>query len=342
MMSRVCFTIEETQEMIRRGYHMLLAGDEIALRQLPRGHWIGGTTPYFMGDTGGEISKDKLLVTGIPGYCLNTKINTYDVNTIPGIYHDIPENGFGFILIPAFSDIHYEFALKAPNFSDFASRPLLGWITGILLDEMGKSTPGVINGETGEIFTDKAMMMAVQLPANKTAEINILNIFKQGSGDVISFPQNGFKTTEAIINGQPVNFAKYILENSIDTKLPLVADYSGTGINISIQSVDAEKQEVTFYAPVFKDMSYRFASPVDYFKDFMSEVLEGEFAEFYSTSDVNKKFIMFSCNCILNFLYSNLEGLKTGEMTGPITFGEIAYQLLNQTLVYLTIHDVTV
>jgi hypothetical protein len=26
-------------------------------------------------------------------------------------------------------------------------------------------------------------------------------------------------------------------------------------------------------------------------------------------------------------------------MFGPMTFGEVAYQLLNQTLVYLTIHD---
>ena len=32
-----------------------------------------------------------------------------------------------------------------------------------------------------------------------------------------------------------------------------------------------------------------------------------------------------------------LEGKKTGAFTGPITFGEIAYQLLNQTLVYLEV-----
>ena len=45
----------------------------------------------------------------------------------------------------------------------------------------------------------------------------------------------------------------------------------------------------------------------------------------------------FSCNCVLNYLYAGLEGKKTGEFNGPATFGEIAYQLLNQTLVYLTI-----
>ena len=50
--------------------------------------------------------------------------------------------------------------------------------------------------------------------------------------------------------------------------------------------------------------------------------------------------VVFSCNCILNYLYSELEGKRTGSITGPITFGEIAYQLLNQTLAYATIQDV--
>jgi hypothetical protein len=35
-----------------------------------------------------------------------------------------------------------------------------------------------------------------------------------------------------------------------------------------------------------------------------------------------------------------LEGKTTAGMTGPMTFGEIAYQLLNQTLVYLEVRDV--
>ena len=46
---------------------------------------------------------------------------------------------------------------------------------------------------------------------------------------------------------------------------------------------------------------------------------------------------VFSCNCILNYLYGELEGKKTPPYTGPVTFGEVAYQLLNQTLVYCEI-----
>jgi hypothetical protein len=39
----------------------------------------------------------------------------------------------------------------------------------------------------------------------------------------------------------------------------------------------------------------------------------------------------------LNYAYADLEGKKTGSFVGPITFGEVAYMLLNQTLVYLSI-----
>jgi hypothetical protein len=35
----------------------------------------------------------------------------------------------------------------------------------------------------------------------------------------------------------------------------------------------------------------------------------------------------------------DLEGQRTANITGPFTFGEIAYQLLNQTLVYLSVED---
>lgn len=339
-MNRVLFSIDEVKEMISRGYHMFLAGDETAIQQLPRGHWIAGTTPYFMGDSGGLITKDKILVTGVPGYTVNVKKHVYDVDSISNVYQDIPDNGFGFILIPAFSEIHKDFALKAPNFPNFATKPLLGWISGVLLDDLGKSTPKVINGETGEYYTDKALMMAVQLPPDKIADIGILNIFKQGSGDTITFDTDGFSATEAWVNGSVVNFADYVLENKVDTKLPLVADYSGAAINISIQAVDADNHEVSFYAPVFKDVRYRFAAPVDnYFREFMSLVLEGDFEENININMSNEKQILFSCNCILNFVYSNLEGLKTGQMVGPITFGEVAYQLVNQTLVYLTIYN---
>ncbi len=49
--------------------------------------------------------------------------------------------------------------------------------------------------------------------------------------------------------------------------------------------------------------------------------------------------VPFACNCVLNFLYGKLEGAQAG-LPGPFTFGEIAYQLLNQTMVYCDVIDV--
>jgi hypothetical protein len=43
------------------------------------------------------------------------------------------------------------------------------------------------------------------------------------------------------------------------------------------------------------------------------------------------------CNCILNFMFGELEGKAIGGVQGPVTFGEIAYQLLNQTMVVIRI-----
>jgi hypothetical protein len=168
--------------------------------------------------------------------------------------------------------------------------------------------------------------MHVTLPRGRRASIGIVNLFRQGGGDVISFEEEGFSVRTCVAAGKKVNFAEYLVSRKIDTRLPLVADYSGTMVNVSFQAVDEKAGTVALYAPVFKDVQYRIAEPVpDYVKDFAVSMPSGS---------VNPA---FSCNCILNYLYAGLEGKKTGSITGPITFGEIAYQLLNQTLVYLEI-----
>lgn len=82
------------------------------------------------------------------------------------------------------------------------------------------------------------------------------------------------------------------------------------------------------YAPVFPLVEYKIALPVqNYEKQFEVELSKNNVTPF------------FSCNCILNYLYANLEGKKTGDIVGPMTFGEVAYILLNQTMVYITIED---
>src|SRR2546426_2004986 len=41
----------------------------------------------------------------------------------------------------------------------------VGWVTGIHLNDLGKETPKVFNGKTGEVFADQAIACHVSLPA---------------------------------------------------------------------------------------------------------------------------------------------------------------------------------
>jgi hypothetical protein len=97
-------------------------------------------------------------------------------------------------------------------------------------------------------------------------------------------------------------------------------------INVSFNKICKEERKISLYAPVFHGVEYKIASPLNNFSD--------EFNAELAKTQIEP---LFSCNCILNYLHANLEGKKTGNITGPITFGEIAYILLNQTMVYLTI-----
>ena len=93
------------------------------------------------------------------------------------------------------------------------------------------------------------------------------------------------------------------------------------------RTVDPKAGKVSLYAPVFKDRTYRVAKPVpDYVQAFKA-----------ATSSMSRD-VPFAYNCVLNYLYGKLEGTQAG-LPGPFTFGEIAYQLLNQTMVYCDVVD---
>nr|WP_321404786.1 hypothetical protein [uncultured Desulfobacter sp.] len=319
----------EVVKLITAGKKMILAADEKVLNDLPKGQWIAGTIPYFMDADGGKFTQDKVFVTELADYVDSVDVQVYSKEALSNVYTDAPGNGFSFIIIPATSPTHISFSIDGPNYPEFATKPLIGWISGVFLDELGQSTPKIYNGNTGKSYTDSAVVMHIGLPANKMAQVNIINLFESGDGDTITFNQEGFSIKDAVVNGKSVNFAEYILGKNIDTRLPLVADMYGAMINTSFQSVDEAQKTVHLYAPVFQEVEYKIAKPVsDYVSEFNQLIPKG-------IGDT----VFFSCNCILNYLYAELEGKKTADITGPMTFGEIAYQLLNQTMAYIVIED---
>lgn len=325
---KTLYKVSEVSEMIKSGEILLLSGDEQAINKLPKGKWIAGTIPYFMSERGGVLTHNEIQVVKLPPFITDFTIKSYSVNELKNIPKDYLSNGFSYIIIPAFSDALINYAKDCSTYEGLFNRPLIGWVSGVELARVGKTKAKVINGITGEMTDSKAVVMHIDLPANKYAKIDKINLFKQGQGDVITFNTPGLEFYECKVNGKNTNFYEYIISNDIDTKLPLVADYMGAMINVSIQGIDSETGKVILFAPTFPGIEYKIAKPVnDYEKEF--------------TAELNKANIspLFSCNCILNYHYAHLEGKKTGNVFGPITFGEIAYMLLNQTMVYLTIED---
>jgi len=318
-------SFDDTVNLINGGKQLHIAGSEGILRKLPKGEWIGGSTEYFMTEGGGKISDDRLFVTELQYEKL--RVASYGARNIANIASDAYDNGFSIVIIPFDSDVHKEYAQNAAGYKDMFLKNIIGWISGVNLGKSGQ-TPIAVNGRTGEVFSDKAVVMHCQVPENKTVSLNIVNIFSQDeSSPLIEFKEEGFSVKNCFINGKETPFADYIAKNGINTQLPLVGDYSGSGVNISFKLI--ENGVVNFYAPVFSGIKYRIAKSIPDYADAFRRRLSG----------ISDKNAAFSCNCILNFLYGELEGKNIKEFGGPITFGEIAYQLLNQTLVYVDITE---
>ena len=321
-------SIAEASALIANGHFMSVAGDESALRQLPPGHWIGGTIPYFIGSEGGITTKDSVYVQLIECFAQPPRLSLRTIDELPAICREAPDNGYSLLIIPAFSEAHRRFAENAPNYEEMYMKPLVGWIAGVHLAELGNRQPLVVLGETLEFSDAKAAVIDVALPDHRYAQVEIVNPFQAAPMPAIRFPTSGFSASACEIDGQSQNFAEYLTSHQVDTRLPLVADYCGALINVSIRNIDLENGRVDFYAPVFAGSEYRLASPLtDYVRTFAAALPDG------------LKQPEFACNCVLNFLYSELEGKQAGAIGGPMTFGEIGYQLLNQTMALLTIGE---
>ncbi|MDR1509251.1 MAG: hypothetical protein LBS53_06395 [Synergistaceae bacterium] len=318
-------TFEQTAAMIAEHKLLHISGAEALLRKLPPGSWIGGSTEYFLAEGGGQVRNDVLDVLELD--FSEYRFASYDTQTLPNITHDAYDNGFSIIILPFDSEAHRQYAQNASDYEGIFSKNIVGWVAGINLEATGQ-TPVAVNGASGEVLTDKAAVLHISLPQGKIAQLSIVNIFgADAKSPVITFAEDGFTAKNCFVDGKETVFADYIARNGLDTKLPLIGDYAGAGVNISAKSVSGGI--VHFYAPVFKGIEYRFADAIpDYVKAFQGKI-----------NEIANRDSVFACNCILNFLYGGLEGKDIGGFYGPITFGEVAWQLLNQTLVYLQIID---
>lgn len=318
------FDRDATAALIRSGKRLVLAGDEALLASLPPGNWIGGTIPYFMGRDGGVRSTEDAYVAELPGD--HAGVYRYGPRGLPHIARHHPGHGFTVLLLPAFSTVHTTFARDATGYPGLFDRPLVGWISGVALEDVGTVAPKVFDGTTGESTADQGVAMHVVLPPGQRALVEVVNPFTPGDGEAIAFPESGFSAIRALVNGRETGFAAYLADRKVEPGLPLVTEQDGTLANVGISSVDPEAGVVKFHAPVLAGVEYRMAAPVP---DFARRL-----AQRFGAGEPE---IILGCHSILNYMYAQLEGRRLGRLLGPMAFGQLACTLLNQSAVGLSI-----
>ncbi|MDR1699597.1 MAG: hypothetical protein LBR68_00185, partial [Lachnoclostridium sp.] len=315
-------TFDDVSSLILEGNLLHIAGPESLLKKLPKGNWIGGSIHSFMTSKGGIISNDLLYVDSFDD--LDYKIMSYDVDSVKNVTKDAYDYGFSIIIMPFMSPVLKFYAEEAHDFRDMFMKHIVGWVSGF--DEKNPTRAITINGQTGDIFTNHAVVLHLSLPEERNINVGIVNIFTPDENSpIIEFDQDGFQINKCLIDGEEAVLSEYMKQNNIEIKFPMIGDYSGNGINVSFALTNDGSLQVG--TPVFRNIKYRFSKPiVDYEKEFNRHV-----SKFRGIKPI------FSINCGLNFTYGKLEGKKINTFYGPCSFGEIAYQLMNQTLVYVII-----
>ncbi|MDR2163169.1 MAG: hypothetical protein LBO70_04415 [Clostridiales Family XIII bacterium] len=316
-------TLEQTTKEIESGALLHIAGSEKLLLRLPKGNWIGGSTEYFLTEDGGAVTDQLLNVTSIPFD--EYKVSSYSADTIENIAADAYDRGFTIVILPFNSRVHTKYALDSDEFEGLFTSPICGWIAGynIMSD---RQVAVSANGVEGKVSETDAVALHIRLPEGRNARIGTINIFEPDTDSpVITFKENSLDVDSCFVDGEEVNFAGYLREMNVNTNLPLVGDYSGADVSISFKEITTKT--VHLYAPVKAGVAYRFAKDVaDYESAFQAKL-----------APIDHKNYVFACNCILNFLYGRMQGKDIGGLYGPVTYGEVAWKVINQTLVYVIV-----
>ncbi len=316
--------------MITDGRVLLLAGEEELLAQLPPGRWIGGTTAQFLTPQGSVPARGLLMFTDITSLALHTEQRHLDAASLHRIAQHYPQNGFAVLIVPGFSAILLRLASEILDYQGIYDMPLTGWVSAVDLDEIGQRTPKTFAG-TPYARDDRAAVMYVTLPETAFAELHVVNLFAPGDGPEIRVPAQGFHISgDCLIDGHPHNLARYMEAQNIDPSLPLIADQEGALLNVSILKNDPLDGTVSVFAPVNPSLTYRFAEAVlDYQEEFIHAAAELGPVE---------EMVFFSVG-VLNLQYAALAEKHGLSLSAPVSFGEIAYTVLNQTLTCLSINQ---
>lgn len=320
-------TRDQIAELVCAGRVLVLAGAECDLASLPRGHWIGGTAASFVTAAGGQEANGRIFYSDLTRIAQDVRVNHFNLTEMRQIGRLHPANGFTVAIVPGFSELLAGLSSEILDYDGVYSAPLFGWVSAVSLCQLGRQQPKSFAGNPAG-SAERAAVMSIALPDEFFAQLHIANLFSPGTGLEIRFANPGFLADgECLIGGKPDNLARYMEAKKIDRRLPLVADHEGALINISIITSDPQTGCSTFLAPVNPALSYRFAVEVLDYQNEFSRLL----------SELGPVGGALSCICVQNYEHAGLRETTGLPFQGPVTFGQIAYSVLNQTLACLTI-----
>jgi hypothetical protein len=331
--------LAEAARMIREGRVLLLAGAEDELARLPEGCWIGGTAGYFITPHGGTPAEGQIFYADFTCIATSASWRRFAGDDIHQIAEDYPENGFAILLLPGCSNLLGHVAGRIMEFNGLYNVPLMGWVSAVPLlgvpDNPPAARPKVFAGGP-QAEDERAAVLYVSLPPHYFAQLHVANLFAPGDGPDIRFlPPGQPGDADCLIGGERGNLARYIADQGIDRRLPLVADHEGALLNVAILNADEQSGRTLFLAPVSPALTYRFAETIlDY---------EAEF--FRAAEEIALDQAAHACICVLHYYHAGLAGPERPHgvpwrgpaITAPVTFGQIAYTVLNQTLTCLSI-----
>jgi len=300
-------TIEKVKELLLQPHPLMIAGTKKTLEQLPAGNWIGGTIPFLVDQSGKRLPEDQLEITRIAGSVSKAIIKVYDLDNIHQIRHEGFKNGFSMMIVPAESRIHHSFAMNSSVYPAADKNILLGWVAGYQEDQENQAY--VIFGPKKKFLTDQAVSIHYKLREGFIPKVEKQNCFVPSDGPDLKFPQSGFSTDKIEVQGKSMKIKDFLKQYDIDYRFPLIR-LEERESNVSLKKLEGDR--LHFYAPIFKNQRYRWSR------------LASEKKEPTITDPV------FSCNCILNHIENSVT-LCDHRIPGPVTFGEISENLLNQT-----------
>ncbi len=325
--------IDEVKSMISEGKVLALTGHFDVLNKLPKGNWVGATSPYFyIKGQNAFIDNQRVFVTDFTPHAKDFKISNYTYETISTVAERGFDNGFTFLALPPHSEITSSFSLNSMHYPKIFDNPVFGLVAGSLMEEFQTATNiSVYNGQTGDIHIDKGVALHVGIEDHQVARLEIINVFEPNLDVVIDIDEDATVIKDCLINGEKRNLYDYMKENELLSYLtPFMSNLGGAMINFSPLLFDEENRQVIFAVPLIGKEKVYFGRPLNNYPEAFGKAIRA--------IPESREDLIFSCNCVSNYLFGDMENNDLG-VSGMVAFGEIGYRLLNQTFTYVVIDE---